>query len=73
MILYWIILTKSFYISKEDFNTKNDIKHAIKYYDDPFFWDLRNISSQYDQKIELIVKLQKQVICHNNFSMGISI
>jgi hypothetical protein len=66
-------MTKSFYISKEDFDTKNDIKHAIKYYDDPFFWDLRNISTQYDQKIELIVKLHKQMICDGDFSMGIDI
>jgi len=56
---------------KKNFNTKNDIKNAIKHYDNPFFWDLRNISTQYNQKIELIVKLHKQMICYGNFSMGI--
>jgi phosphoenolpyruvate carboxylase len=66
-------MTKSIYISKEDLYAKNDIKYAMKYYDDSFFWNLRNISTQYNQKIELIVKLHKQMIYNDNFSMGIAI
>jgi hypothetical protein len=73
MLTYWIILTKSFCNFKEDINTKNDIKNAIRYYNDQFFWDLRNISTRYEQKIELIIKLHRQMICQGNFSMGIDI
>jgi len=73
MLMYWIILTKSFCNSKEDINTKNDIKNAIRYYNGQFFWDLRNISTRYEQKIELIIKLHRQMICQGNFSMEIDI
>jgi hypothetical protein len=71
--MYWIILTKPFYVSKDDFNTKNDLKHTIKHHDDPFLLNLHSIPTENNQKIELIVQVQKQVICHSNFSMGISI
>jgi len=70
---YWTILTKSFYISKDDFNTKDYLKHTIKFHDDPFLLKLHNVPTQYDQKIELIIKLYKQIICYDNFSNGISI
>ena len=73
MLMYWIILTKSFCNSEEDINTKNDIKNAIRYYNGQFFWDLRNISTRYEQKIELIIKLHRQMICQGNFSTGIDI
>ena len=66
-------MTKSFYISKEELKLKNDLEHATKYYDEPFFWNSPNAPTQYDQKIELIVKSHKQMICYGNFSMGVDI
>jgi len=60
-------------VEDKDINTKNDIKNAIRYYNGQFFWDLRNISTRYEQKIELIIKLHRQMICQGNFSMEIDI
>ena len=69
MLAYWIILTKSFYISKYDLNTKNDLKNIIKHHHDPFLWNLHTIPTKNDQKIGLIYQLDNQMICYDNFSM----
>ncbi|MGN6348096.1 MAG: hypothetical protein ACTHME_10390 [Candidatus Nitrosocosmicus sp.] len=71
MFVYWITLTKSFYI-QSDFNTINDL-NAIRNNDDPFLLNLYNIPTENNQKSELTVQLQEQMICCDKFSMGDSI
>jgi hypothetical protein len=69
MLLYWTTLTKLFYIPKYQFNTKKDIKKAMRYHGDSL-WSLHNIpSAENNQKLELTVQLHEQMICCDNLLM----